>query len=283
MRMQSEYKPFSTSMSRWIVICLLLTLALVTLCYTLIGDLANYIYFVGMLLIIIILRRAKRISLTFLIGRLPTSYSWLGILMIALVLLTYASGAIILVVYPLTMIDAELVSEFLVQPLGNTPVHAFVMTVLLAPVLEETVFRGLLFTRMAAKWGMTAGVIVSSLLFGILHFEFLVGAFVIGVVVCVMYVRSKTLLIPMAIHGLYNLFIWLITILSEGQEFVPSTVIAEGYVYQGLVAVMISSPVIFLLLGRWWPKGETLLPYDLNAKGSKAKNTETWLLTNPIT
>jgi len=271
MRMQSDYKPFSTSISRWIVILLLLTLAVVTLCYALIGDLANYIYFVGMLFIIIILRRARRISLTLLIGTLPASYSWLGILIIALVLLSYASGAIILVVYPLMMIDAELVSEFLVQPFDNTPVHAFVMTVLLAPVLEEIVFRGLLFTRMAAKWGITTGVIVSSLLFGILHFEFLVGAFVIGVVVCVIYVRSKTLLIPMAIHGVYNLLIWLITVLSQGQELALSNGIAEGYVYQGLVAVMISSPVIFLLLGRWWPKGGSLLPYELNARGLRSQ------------
>ena len=256
--------PFESSMVRWILIAFFLTLVTATLTYGVLQDLSNYIYFVGMLVIVVTLKKMRKIKMRVLVGRKPYSYRWLSTLFISLVLLCYANAAIILVIYPLILLDSEVIAEFFMQSLDKTPIHAFVMTVLLAPVLEELVFRGLVFTRLCMKWGMTLGIILSSLFFGLLHFEFFVGALVIGVVLCVIYVRTKTLLVPMSIHGVYNFLVWLILISNSDQNLYLSKEMMEGYLYQGLVALIISSPVIFFMLGSWWPRGDIRAPYESN-------------------
>jgi membrane protease YdiL (CAAX protease family) len=48
---------------------------------------------------------------------------------------------------------------------------SFVVMALLAPLVEETVFRGLLYGWVAARWGTIAAWIVSSVLFAAAHYE----------------------------------------------------------------------------------------------------------------
>ena len=74
------------------------------------------------------------------------------------------------------------VSQIGIEPQGMKQVievvrepHELILSLLLlavlAPIVEELVFRGLLYGWVAGRWGGTAGLVVSSLAFAAAHFE----------------------------------------------------------------------------------------------------------------
>ncbi len=81
-----------------------------------------------------------------------------------------------------------------------------VMSVL-AGVGEEALFRGVLLPWMASHTGPLAALMLSSLLFGMAHFiskEYMIGTTIIGVFLGGLYLWHGNLLVPMAVHGLYD-------------------------------------------------------------------------------
>jgi membrane protease YdiL (CAAX protease family) len=93
--------------------------------------------------------------------------------------------------------------------------------VVLAPVLEEILFRGFLLHRFARKWGRTVGILASSALFGALHPDTL-EAGLFGVAMCLLYMHTRSLYVSMIAHGAYNLTVWLFEAydaLDKGLEY----------------------------------------------------------------
>lgn len=86
----------------------------------------------------------------------------------------------------------------------NVGVIEFIIIVLLAPVIEELLFRGFLFQRFAVKWGTEKAIFAVATLFGCFHAD-LVGAFAASIVLSIVYLRTQSLLMTMSIHFLYNL------------------------------------------------------------------------------
>jgi len=77
---------------------------------------------------------------------------------------------------------------------------------LAAPLGEEILFRGILYTWIRGKWGVAAGAIISSLLFGVVHLHpvwigFAAG---IGIILSLSYEYSRTLWTPIVIHMTNN-------------------------------------------------------------------------------
>jgi uncharacterized protein len=79
----------------------------------------------------------------------------------------------------------------------------FMVAVVVAPIIEETLFRGLLLQRWAFKYGTMSAVIGSSALFAVGHVEVL-GHFVFGVAMCALYLRTRSLWVSIAAHALNN-------------------------------------------------------------------------------
>ena len=77
---------------------------------------------------------------------------------------------------------------------------------LVPPVLEETIFRGFIFPAISKRTGVIWGAILSSALFGLAHAQgnITVYTFVLGLVLCFMYVRLRSILPGMALHMLNN-------------------------------------------------------------------------------
>ena len=76
------------------------------------------------------------------------------------------------------------------------------MIILVAPIAEEILFRGLLLRHLARKHGIRLAIVINSALFAALHLSF--GAFVFGVVMCLLYVTGRTLLLPILCHCVSN-------------------------------------------------------------------------------
>lgn len=262
---QKPKSPLQFGLARWIGLALIISFVVDAIGYEILGDSGGYLGFVVLALAIAALLKTRRISLSSLVGRLPTEYNWWPILLMAVGLIVYADGALIIVMVALSKLDAQSTEELIFETVSGSRLHFFVLAVILAPIFEETLFRGLLFSRLTHKWGMTTGIIVSSAIFGLLHFEFVLGAFVIGVVMCALYIKTRTLLVPIGLHAIYNLSIWLLTFAElEPDATYTSPEYWSDYAFEGLVAMVIGAPIVFMLLGRWWPSRGALLPYDAN-------------------
>lgn len=89
---------------------------------------------------------------------------------------------------------------------GNVVV-AWLATVLMAPVLEEVVFRGLIYKRLKTGMPVVVAAIISSVVFGLMHGTIIWGmyAFVLGVVLIIVYERFHSLLANILLHMGFNL------------------------------------------------------------------------------
>ena len=78
--------------------------------------------------------------------------------------------------------------------------------VLVAPVVEELYFRGLLLGALRPRWGTGAAVMGSSMVFGVTHFQPLqfVGLFAAGLIFAGAAVRTGRLLAAVAVHAGFN-------------------------------------------------------------------------------
>ena len=88
------------------------------------------------------------------------------------------------------------------------------MAVFVAPVIEETVFRGYIYPVVARSFGVTAGVLGTGLLFGLLHAPQLWGGWVqicmlvlVGIVFSYARAVWKSVLASFLLHISYNFFI----------------------------------------------------------------------------
>lgn len=101
-------------------------------------------------------------------------------------------------------------AAYLLEPvsLPASPLYLAItvaIMILLEPVAEEFIFRGVLLKRMALKTSRWGGVIISSLLFGLMHDDIL-GAFLFGIIAALLYLKTQNLLAPIVLHIAYNTF-----------------------------------------------------------------------------
>lgn len=92
-------------------------------------------------------------------------------------------------------------------------------------LVEEVVFRFLLYNRLRRSCGRAAfGVVASAFLFGVYHGNIVQGvyAFVIGSLMALVYVYFDSFLAPVLFHGLGNAVIFLCNMIPEAYEIVFS-------------------------------------------------------------
>jgi membrane protease YdiL (CAAX protease family) len=87
-----------------------------------------------------------------------------------------------------------------------TYVRLFAVTAILAPLLEESVFRGFLLPTLTKYLPVPAAVVLSSAAFAAAHLSARDAPvlFALGCLLGLVYVRSRALASPMLVHGLWN-------------------------------------------------------------------------------
>jgi uncharacterized protein len=96
--------------------------------------------------------------------------------------------------------------EAMFEELGSGTLGAIVLTCILAPVLEEMLFRGIILRSFLVQYSTRKAIIASAVLFGLAHmniYQFVVGL-VLGTVTGWLYEKTRSLLPCIVLHGVYN-------------------------------------------------------------------------------
>lgn len=83
---------------------------------------------------------------------------------------------------------------------------AFLVLVVAAPIVEEIIFRGWLYGKLRARLNAVASILIVSVLFGIMHFQWNVGVnvFALSVVCCVLREITGTIYAGILTHMIKN-------------------------------------------------------------------------------
>lgn len=92
-----------------------------------------------------------------------------------------------------------------------------------APLAEELLFRGFLFSALAnSRIGITGAALLTSAGWALVHSYSLVGiaqVFVIGLIFSWMLVRTGSLRVPIIVHGIYNTALTAVMVSGAGKQF----------------------------------------------------------------
>ena len=122
---------------------------------------------------------------------------------------------------PITRLFPE-VEQVAANYQGALPVQLLVMVVL-APLVEEFLVRGVILNRLSAWMPTWAAVVVSAAIFGALHMNLYQFIFltILGSLLGWVYVRTKNLLIPILAHAVNNATNLALQYIVEGTGIVP--------------------------------------------------------------
>ncbi|HDR8293902.1 TPA: CPBP family intramembrane metalloprotease [Bacillus cereus] len=203
--------------------------------------------------------KKHRVAFSLFINRNET-FNLVQVLYITIMLCVFSYGYLILYMYSFAWITPTFIMNALREPIMDSTggyVYQVIMVVFIAPIIGEFVFRGFLLQRFAAKWGTSIAIIVVAILFALLHVDFL-GAVVFSVVLSIVYIRTNSLLMPIAIHMLNNAFVIGLSFLINKEE-IMSFADFSNYTtfFPGLIIFItgLNLVLIFLFVNRkYWSK-----------------------------
>ncbi|TVR14032.1 MAG: CPBP family intramembrane metalloprotease [Balneolaceae bacterium] len=130
----------------------------------------------------------------------------------------------------------------------------FIGVAILPSLFEELVFRGAMVERFGRKHGFKTGVILSSVLFGILHVD-VVGAIFFGVILSLIYLKTSSLFLPILIHLINNGLVVVFIFLDDQFLQIEPWKTTEPFITQGWLGVVLfiaSSVWIYSYLKKNW-------------------------------
>ncbi|MFU2031031.1 CPBP family intramembrane glutamic endopeptidase [Bacillus wiedmannii] len=203
--------------------------------------------------------KKHRVSFSLFINKNGT-FNLVQVLYITIMLCVFSYGYLILYMYSFAWITPEFIMNALREPVIDSKggyVYQIIMVVFIAPIIGEFVFRGFLLQRFAAKWGTSIAIIVVAMLFALLHVDFL-GAVVFSVVLSIVYIRTNSLLMPIAIHMLNNAFVIGVSFLVNKEEII-SLADFSNYTtfFPGLLIFIIGLNLVLIFLfvnHKYWNK-----------------------------
>ncbi len=89
---------------------------------------------------------------------------------------------------------------------------------LIAPILEELLFRRYIFKRLLKNYSLITAMVVSSSLFALPHlpaYENLIPAFIFGLVTCIIYYKTNKIIYSIIFHFSYNFLALLLDIYGK--------------------------------------------------------------------
>ena len=94
-----------------------------------------------------------------------------------------------------------------VASLKENPITSVIQVCIITPIAEELLMRGFALELLKKRYGIGIALIVSTLLFALLHFNMVqtLSALITGFILGLLYLKTKSLASTILAHGLYNL------------------------------------------------------------------------------
>jgi len=218
--------------------------------------------------------KSSRVSFRLFISPLPEQRRWFRWILVTMGLAAFSIGCMFLVWYPLSfacprLVESLILSDTLFSFDKGTPkpipyiVIDFALVIIVAPFSEELLFRGVLLRRLAVKWGMRKSIVLTSLIFGVLHFD-LIGSVFFGFVMAVLYIRTRTLVVPIFCHALNNATVYLLAGIEESMTDIAEPTIDQfrSDVWIGLICLLVATPWVISFCVKNWPREDCPIPYS---------------------
>ncbi|MFI3332128.1 MAG: type II CAAX endopeptidase family protein [Rikenellaceae bacterium] len=158
----------------------------------------------------------------------------------------------------LMLLSASVVIEPLLTLLPPTPPIVgrgwpmLVAVIIGAPLFEEFICRGLILESMRTKSGVLMAWFFSSLFFGLMHLDptMVINAFVMGLILGYIYIRSESLWAAIILHALNNAIAYMLILLGLGDNFILREAIASDVIYYAIYALAAIILLVSILLCR---------------------------------
>ena len=135
---------------------------------------------------------------------------------------------------------------------GSLPILGiFVSTVIISPIAEELIFRGVLLNRLKLITPTLFAVLVSSLLFGALHsFGSIISAFVFAICMAILYLKTENICVAILAHFLNNLFAEIIRYADYNRLIFTNDIVISIVTILAIVSAIILATSIITELNR---------------------------------
>jgi uncharacterized protein len=179
----------------------------------LIDVLFDYFFYSILLYFIYVLCKRGEVDYRKLFGEYHPEFITSKYLLIVIPLIGISLFSLFLISFWLPELVEMVITEsiFIWQPGDQNAaanILSFFMITIIAPVIEETLFRGLLLTSIAVRWDVKKAVFISSIIFGIFHFD-IIGSTIFGIVAAVLYLKTKSLFLPIILHITNNTIVFI--------------------------------------------------------------------------
>ncbi|MBR2588360.1 MAG: CPBP family intramembrane metalloprotease [Bacilli bacterium] len=85
---------------------------------------------------------------------------------------------------------------------------------IITPIKEEIIYRGILYRFLEKKYSFLVSMIISSVIFGLLHGGLPITAMIMGIVFAILYKKTNSIMPSIILHTFWNLFVSVVTIMS---------------------------------------------------------------------
>ena len=91
--------------------------------------------------------------------------------------------------------------------IANKSALQLVIVIILIPIYEEIVFRGIIFGYLRKNFNIIVAILAQALIFGIMHLNLVQGiyTFILGIVLALIYMYSDSILGNITVHIIFNL------------------------------------------------------------------------------
>ena len=136
----------------------------------------------------------------------------------------------------------------------------FFSIVILAPVVEEFFYRGFLINRLSLKFNLRWAVLISTVLFTLGHGD-IIGSFIKGYAFSILYVKTKSLKLPIIFHVLNNLIAFTLFKVFDSVD-VENLYIPNSLAIIMSLLIVVSFPILIHFFYMYRVKDEKVSPFE---------------------
>lgn len=125
--------------------------------------------------------------------------------------------------------------------LGGLGIVTIISNMIMAPIVEEIIFRGLMLSRLRKAMPLWAAVVISSLLFGLAHGQILWIAYatILGLILSAVAVKTQSLTASILLHMVFNICGTVIPMLCSDITSIPVCATIAGVTAVISVALLV--------------------------------------------